>query len=67
MGTPLVLTFDIGTQSARCLLVRQDGSFRASPVGRNSGRIFIMTAFAKPARRFVREMKKSFRTLSASQ
>lgn len=27
MGDPLVLTFDIGTQSARCLLVRPDGSF----------------------------------------
>lgn len=27
MGDALVLTFDIGTQSARCLLVRQDGSF----------------------------------------
>ena len=27
MGEPLVLTFDIGTQSARCLLVRKDGSF----------------------------------------
>ena len=24
---PLVLTFDVGTQSARCLLVRPDGSF----------------------------------------
>ena len=28
MGTPLVLTFDIGTQSARCLLVKPDGSFQ---------------------------------------
>lgn len=27
MGTPLVLTFDVGTQSARCLLVAPDGSF----------------------------------------
>ena len=27
METPLVLTFDIGTQSARCLLVKPDGSF----------------------------------------
>lgn len=27
MGTPLVLTFDIGTQSARCVLVKPDGSF----------------------------------------
>lgn len=30
MSTPLVLTFDIGTQSARCLLVRPDGSFADS-------------------------------------
>ena len=30
MGNPLVLTFDIGTQSARCLLVRPDGSFADS-------------------------------------
>lgn len=27
MDSPLVLTFDVGTQSARCLLVRPDGSF----------------------------------------
>ena len=27
MEQPLVLTFDIGTQSVRCLLVRPDGSF----------------------------------------
>ena len=27
METPLVLTFDIGTQSIRCLLARPDGSF----------------------------------------
>lgn len=27
MDTPLVLTFDVGTQSARCLLVKPDGSF----------------------------------------
>ncbi|MEG1835156.1 MAG: FGGY-family carbohydrate kinase [Oscillospiraceae bacterium] len=27
MGNPLVLTFDIGTQSARCLLVNQNGEF----------------------------------------
>ena len=27
MSEPLVLTFDIGTQSARCLLVRPDGTF----------------------------------------
>ena len=27
MDDPLVLTFDIGTQSARCLLVRPDGTF----------------------------------------
>lgn len=26
-STPLVLTFDVGTQSARCLLVKPDGSF----------------------------------------
>lgn len=27
MRTPLILTFDVGTQSTRCLLVRPDGSF----------------------------------------
>lgn len=27
MGTPLVMTFDVGTQSARCILVRPDGDF----------------------------------------
>ncbi|MDO4396843.1 MAG: FGGY family carbohydrate kinase [Oscillospiraceae bacterium] len=27
MENPLVLTFDVGTQSTRCLLVRPDGSF----------------------------------------
>ena len=27
MENPLVLTFDVGTQSARCLLVRPDGEF----------------------------------------
>ncbi len=27
MGHPLILTFDVGTQSTRCLLVRPDGSF----------------------------------------
>lgn len=27
MKTPLILTFDVGTQSTRCLLVRPDGSF----------------------------------------
>lgn len=27
MGTPLILTFDIGTQSARAVLVRPDGAF----------------------------------------
>lgn len=27
MGYPLILTFDVGTQSTRCLLVRPDGSF----------------------------------------
>lgn len=27
MDTPLILTFDVGTQSTRCLLVRPDGGF----------------------------------------
>ena len=27
MDSPLILTFDVGTQSTRCLLVRPDGSF----------------------------------------
>ncbi len=56
MEQSLVLTFDVGTQSARCLLVNESGDFedkeqentrfliyQNSPDGQNRPRIFILT------------------------
>lgn len=56
MEQSLVLTFDVGTQSARCLLVNESGGFedkeqknirfliyQSNPAGRNKLRIFTLT------------------------